>query len=285
MIWFTFAFSAAMLWAVGQVFIKKGFSHFPPLWSNIANNVLSLFLWIPFVLFSTRFAVKLPPLMYIGIIFCASSLYHLFFYAISKGQISLTGTLVAGYPVFTIALSHLFLGERLTPLQYLGITFILTGDITFALPRQPRLNRKGGFSWILWGLAGAFTIGSGDFITKFSINQIGVYTHIFFLALISNAVSSVNYLLDRRNRSTPKIFSRLSLPSLLGIIITLIGSLFFLLALAHGAVSLIVSISSVYPGFVALLAVRFLGESISMKQVIGIAAAMAGLILIGLGTM
>lgn len=285
MVWFGFAFCAAVFWALGQILIKKGFSHLSPLWSNIVSNVLSLFIWIPFVLFNTKFLIKLPPLKNIGIILGASSLYHLFYYSISKGKISLTGTLVAGYPIFTIALSHLFLGERLNPLQYLGITLILIGDFTFAIPEKPGKlkNEKGNLSWILWGLVGACTIGSGDFITKLSINQIGVYRHMLTLSLFSNAVSSINYLLDKKNRDMPKILSRRSLPSFAGIIITLIGSIFFLLAMENGAASLIVSISSIYPGFVALLAVRFLGERVSIKQVTGIITAVFGLILIGLG--
>jgi uncharacterized membrane protein len=285
MVWFGFAFCAAVLWALGQIFIKKGFSHFPPLWSNIVGNVLSLFIWVPFVLCNTGFSIKLPPLKNIGIILGASSLYHLFYYSIFKGQISLTGTLVAGYPIFTIALSHIFLGERLTIVQYLGITLILIGDVVFAIPEKTGMikDKRGNLSWILWGLVGACTIGSGDFIAKFSINQIGVYRHMLTLALFSNAVSSLNYLLDIKNRDMPKILSRRSLPSFAGIIITLIGSIFFLLAMENGAASLIVSISSVYPGFVALLAVRFLGEKVSIKQITGIITAVLGLILIGLG--
>lgn len=51
----------------------------------------------------------------------------------------------------------------------------------------------------------------------------------------------------------------------------------------NGAASHIVSISSIYPGFVALLAVRFIGERVSVKQITGITIAIFGLILIGMG--
>ncbi len=284
MLWFPLAIGAAIFWSVGQILIKRGFETIPPLWNNILNDLLSLFIYIPAALLLGRFSIARPPSIVFIYVFLSSMLYHVFFYAISKGQISLTGTVVSGYPVATIVLSYFFLNERLTLFQYAGIALILSGCVTVALPENHPLHKSRNYSWILWGMAGAVTIGTGDFITKLSINIVGAYTHIVFLALVSNGVSWLNFLLDGKNRKTPVFSRRCFLGTFIGIIIHLTGAVLFLIAFNYGKVSLIVSVSSVYPALVALMAVKFLDEKISAKQAGGIATAIIGLILIGIGT-
>jgi drug/metabolite transporter (DMT)-like permease len=290
MVWFFLAFGAALFWALGHILLKRGFDHVPPLWNNILDKLISLILWTPIILFMSGFKIAAPPLSIAAVVIAAAALYHFFFYAISKGQISLTGTIVAGYPLFTILLSYFFLHEQLSPMQYAGITLILIGDVTVALPDKRAGDRNcpsmgHDYTWVLWGFVGALTLGVGDFLTKVSINRIGSYSHIFWLALIGNFVAGFNYLIDKRNRPRPPLLRRKGLATLLGIVVNLIGAFFFLLAFDYGKVSLIASVSSIYPAFMALLAVRFLHERISRKQGTGIAVAILGLVLIGTVTL
>jgi drug/metabolite transporter (DMT)-like permease len=112
----------------------------------------------PVALLLSGFKITIPPLSVVVIIISASALYHFFFYAISKGQISLTGTIVAGYPLFTILLSYFFLHEQLSPVQYTGIALILTGDVIVALPGNDKADGDGllhgsrhDYTWVLWG--------------------------------------------------------------------------------------------------------------------------------------
>lgn len=291
MLWFLLAFVAALFWAIGHILLKRGFDHVPPLWNNILDKFLSLVLWTPVILFLSGFKITVPPLSIAVVIISAAALYHFFFYAISKGQISLTGTIVAGYPLFTILLSYFFLNEKLSLIQYAGIALILIGDVNVALPDKGAVDRSiapsmgNDYTWVLWGFIGALTLGIGDFLTKVSINRIGSYSHIFWLALIGNFVTICNYLIDKKNRPLPPLLRRQGLPTLLGIVVNLIGALFFLLAFDYGKVSLIAPVSSIYPAFMALLAMRFLKERISRKQGIGIAVAILGLVMIGMVTL
>jgi transporter family protein len=289
MTWFPFAFGAAICWAFGLVFLKRGFDHVAPLWNNILDKIISLFLWLPVVLILSGFSIETPPPEIVLILVVSSLLYLFFFYAISRGQISLTGTIVAGYPLFTVILSYVFLDEQLGLLQYTGIALILIGDTIVALP-----EKKGGnanekdlsrdYSWVLWGFIGALFLGVGDFLTKVSINRIGAYNHIFWLALISNAMVFFNYLIDRKNRPAPRLLQRRALPTLIGIVINLAGALLFLMAFDYGKASLVAPVSSIFPALMALLAMRFLKERISARQGTGIGIAILGLILVGMGT-
>jgi drug/metabolite transporter (DMT)-like permease len=288
MLWFSLAFGAAIFWAFGHILLKRGFDHVPPLWNNILDKVASLLLWVPVVLIMSGFHITAPPFRILLVILTASAIYHLFFYAISKGQISLTGTIVAGYPVFTIILSYFFLSETLSWTQYVGILLILAGDVVVALPDRVKKgaieSRGRDYTWILWGITGALALGVGDFLTKISINHIGSYSHIFWIAIVGNGVSGCNFLIDKKNRSFPPLHKRQGIPTILGIAVNLLGALLFLLAFDYGSVSLITPVSSIYPAFMAILAVRFLGEEITRRQWIGIAVAIVGLVLLGLAT-
>jgi drug/metabolite transporter (DMT)-like permease len=282
MIWFPLALAAALCWAVGAVLVKKGFASLPPLWNNIVNNALALLIWIPAVLLLSGSRIDLPPIRILLVILAASVLFQLFYYSLSRGQVSLTGTVIAVYPMITIVLSHAFLAERLARVQYAGVALILSGGLAVAFPGKKRAPDQDGFSWVLWALAGAVSLGTGDFLSKLSINQIGSHAHIFFLSLASAGLAGANYLIDKPNRPRPRFLSRSFLPSFVGIILHLLGALCYLLAFDYGPLSLISPVSSVYPALLALLAVRFLRDRISPIQGMGIGAITGGLITIGL---
>ena len=282
MVWFPLALSAALLWAVGGILVKKGFAGVTPLWNNILNNLLAVVIWVPAALVLNGFRMPLPPWPILLAILSASVIYQIFYYSLSKGQLSLTGAIIAGYPLFTILLSHLFLGERLAGWQYVGVALLLAGGVVIALPRRVAPGAARDLSWVLWGALGAVSIGVGDFLSKFSVTRIGPYANLFFLALLNNASSGFNYLLDRDNRQAPRWASRPFLFSVLGIVIHLLGALSYLIAFGFGPASLVSSVSSIYPALLALLAVLFLRESITWRHAGGIGAVMAGLALVGL---
>ncbi len=281
MLWFALALGAALLWSAGAVLVKKGFAAVSPLWNNILNNLLGLVIWIPTALLLSRFRVPVPPWDVLAAILAASLLYQLFYYSLSKGQLSLTATIIASYPVVTILCSRLFLGEILAAWQYVGVAMVLAGGITVVLPQRVGSIAKRDLVWVLWGIVGAVSIGTGDFLSKFSVNRIGPFGNLFFLALVNNLASGLNYLLDRTNRKPPAVFSRSFLPTFLGILVHLIGALLFLTAFGFGPVSLVSTVSSIYPALLALLAVRFLHERITWRRGIGIGIIVAGLVLIG----
>lgn len=282
MIWFPLALGAALLWAVGGILVKKGFAGVTPLWNNILNNLLSLLVWVPAALALNGFRMPLPPWRILLVILGAAAIYQVFYYSLSKGQLALTGTIMAGYPLFTILWTHLFLGERLVSWQYGGVALLLLGGVLIALPRRLAPGAVRDLSWVLWGALGAASLGSGDFLMKLSADRIGPFANIFFLALLNNLTSGVNYLLDRANRKKPRVRSRSFLFSVLGIVVHLLGALAFLSAFGYGPASLVSSVSSVYPALLVLLAVLFLRERISGLQAGGIGAIVTGLAVVGL---
>jgi uncharacterized membrane protein len=115
------------------------------------------------------------------------------------------------------------------------------------------------------------------------VNAIGPHRNTFFLALIFNVLSALNYLVDRRGRNAPPIFTKRFLPTLVGICLHLIGALLFFSAIGRGKISLVSPVTSIYPAIFAVLAVKFLRERISLKHGFGIGLTVLGLIIVGAG--
>ena len=283
--WFFLSITAALCWAIGSVLVKKGFENISPLWNNVISNFLAIFVYIPaaFLLGESTHKLTLSTLPYIAI---ASLLYQVFYYAISKGQISLTGTVVASYPVITIILSHIFLHERLTPLQYMGILLIISGGILIAMPQKTDPGEKILHTkhavWLLWAIFGAVSLGTGDFLAKVAVDRSGIFNYLTTIAIVANFYSVFNYLLDKPNRNFPKrVLSYFSI-TVSGLLLNLIGFVSFLYAFKIGKASLVAPISSVYPAITAAVAVQFLHERVTKLHIIGIGMTVSGLIAIGL---
>jgi len=284
-IWLIFSLSTAVVWSVGQILAKKGLSHISPLWNNIFANGFSFILWIPTVLFLSHFRINVPPLQILIAVFLTGLTYMFFFYAIAKGEVSLTASLLALYPIATIVLSNVFLNEKITSYQGMGILLALMGAVFIALPekRLPVVILKDK-SWIIWGSVTAIISGVGDFLAKLTSNAIGAYSQIFFLAIMLQVLSTGNFLLDKKGRKLPKFSTKTFLPTILGTFFTITGTMLFFLAFKYGPVSLIGPASSVFPAITAILATVFLKEKISKKQMAGIGSIIIGITLIGLKT-
>jgi drug/metabolite transporter (DMT)-like permease len=217
MLWFTLALGAALCWSAGSILVKKGFAHVSPLWNNIINNLLALVLWIPVALILNRFRLPAPGWGVLAAVLAASLLYQAFYYCLSQGQLSLTATIIAGYPLFTILWSHLFLAERLAAWQYAGVAMVLAGGIVVVLPHRPQSAARGNPGWVMWGIAGALCIGTGDFLSKFSVDRVGPYSNLVFLAL-ANLLARIE-LAAGPPQSLHRLWSRPFLPGFLGILV------------------------------------------------------------------
>lgn len=239
-------------------------------------------IWVPAVLILSKFSIKTPTAVNLFIIFLAAVSYMLIFYALSRGKLALTGTVVSLYPMTTVILSSVFLKEQISAGQFLGIGSILLGGVLLALPERKK-QAFHDLSWFWWGAATAISIGTGDFLTKLSTNMIGAHSHLFFIAIIFQFLSVANYLIDQKGRQLPKFSQENFLPTLLGLFILWGGSLLFFLSFDFGPASLITPVSSIYPALMVILAVIFLKEKITPRQGLGVAAAVLGTVLIGVG--
>lgn len=278
--WLLFALGTAFLWACGQVLSKKGFENISPLWNNIFANLVGLCIWVPFALIATHFSLHIPSVGILVLIFLTGACYMSYFYAISKGNLALTGTIFELYPIFTILLSFFFLHERVLLVQTVGIGLSILGGIVIAWPEHTKKISE--LSWVVWGLFGAALEGIGDFFAKITVVKIGPFEQMFFLVVLFQIVSVANFTLDKKGRALPKFTLKNFFPSVVGSGLVVMGTSLLFFALQTGKASLVTPITAISPALFVTLAIIFLKEKITKRQIAGIIAVIVGVILVGI---
>ncbi len=157
---------AACLWGAGQIFIKIGVEDISPVYTNILSAFVMLVITIPFALLTgVHFNLVLSTYLFALMVATLSISYY---YVIRLGQISLTGTIIATYPIITVLLSFLFLHENPSTFQKFSIILTIAGTIIIALPEKMNSLRKIKLgNWFWWGL-----FGSGDYGVSFFLNKV-----------------------------------------------------------------------------------------------------------------
>lgn len=279
--WFFFSLLAALLWGVGQVFAKRGLSYTSPLFNNLLATVVDVVFWMPVALTGGVEFGKFPAVFPLAVV--AGATYFVYYYVITKGEISLTGTIQATYPLTTIILSAIFLHEQTNLFQKLATLLVISGSILIAIPNDKNLLKKFQFAdWVYWAIAGSILIGFGDFLAKVAINKSNAYTWLFFLALAYLPCAFINFLLDKKGRFIPEFNLKKLLPSIIGVAMIGIGIIPFNLAFQYGLASLVGPISSSYVVLTAILAFVFLKERINRIQLLGILSTFSGIVLLGI---
>jgi transporter family protein len=124
-------------------------------------------------------------------------------------------------------------------------------------------------AFILWGVWG--------FIPKITIKYIDPKSAIVFEVLGGILLALVVIcLLNFRLETHPKGILLAISTGVLGFL----GALLFLFAVSKGPVTLVATLSALYPIITILLAIFFLNETITLKQGVGIVFALIAMILV-----
>jgi len=276
--WLIYALTAAVLWGVGQVIVKKGFKNISALFTNIYTAILGFFLFVPFALsHGVNFSLipQIAPLTFV-----AAFLLPSYYYVIGKGQLSLTGTIIGIYPLITVILSLLFLHENPSIYQKIAIGIIILGTFLVAMPNKIQKIKLG--SWLFWALTAAVMIGTADFLIKVLMNQSDLYTYVFTYAFAALLATSIIAFFDKKGRKLPPFNKKFYLATLIGAGMIQTGFFIFHLAIADGFISLVSPISGIYVAITAVLAWIFLKEKINKIQAVGIALSALGVVLVGI---
>src|SRR3989338_8974051 len=204
--WLFWSLAAALTWGVGQVAAKKGLSYFSPLAYNIFSTLIELPIFIALT-------------------------YLIFFYVISLGEISLTGTVLASYPLSTIFFSTIFLGEKLSLPQLFFALIIIAGVGLIGFPRKLLDLRSEKWFWL--AVFSAILVGFSDFLAKYVLGRVGEGNYFFFYPFAFIPGLFLSLLLDRKGRYLPQVKPRLWLWALTGVTLEILGVLFFFLAFAR----------------------------------------------------
>jgi uncharacterized membrane protein len=221
-----------------------------------------------------------------GVLSCVANIAY--YHALTVGGkaavvIPLTGL----YPVVTVVLSIVLLGERINAVQAAGVGLSLAAIWLFNVPADTASAGESIASpWLVYALVPIALWGVTGFLQKVSTNHVSgdASTFWFHAAFVPVAVVILVGLtiLSVKNKPLPE-----SITGSTWLLVFLIGLTFaagnygLLAAFARGGKATIITpVSALYPLITISAAVLFLGEKISAREIAGIGTALASVLAI-----
>ncbi len=275
-----FALLVSLSQAFGYVALKKSYKELPPSVAFLFDSIFGLLILIPFSLIvGFRFS-ELPTVFIFALISAILSEAYVF-YALSKGELSITATIFSSYPLYTILFSFFINHDKPGLVHWIFIILTILGTIIVSLPYKLNKAEFKKKTIILWGVSAAIAVGLADSISKNVIDRTSVESFMFALALVQVPVALIYLKLEKQKISqfseTIKNFEKYKF-AILGSLLNIIAVFFLWLAFSSSNLSVVSPLTSIYPGITILLAYIFLNERIKLKDFIGLVIIVIGVV-------
>ena len=132
-------------------------------------------------------------------------------------------------------------------------------------------------SWLTASLISFLVFGLWGFFPKLAVQYIAPRSALFW-EVVGATLVGAGILISLHGR--PEMQPRGILFALLTGIAGMTGTLFFFIAARHGKISLVVSITALYPIITILLAWLLLGEQLTPRQLCGMLSALVAIFLL-----
>ena len=278
-----FALLSALAWAIGVVLYRRLGAYLPPLQLNFIKNALVLLMLgaaLPLVHglglpdISTREIVIAVASGLIGLAL-ADTLYLKALNQLGAGRMGIIGNL---YSPFVIALSFVFLGERLGPLQMLGFVLVSSGVLLVSGKREHEVSPGAVLRGVLLGVLAILLMA----IAIVMVKRVLEAQPLLWVSLIRmlGAVIGIVLLVAARGelRTLDPRRMRVSWPLLLSaaFIGQFLSTIFWLGGYKYTDASIAAILNESSSVFIVLLAWLVLGEPMDRRRIAGIALAAAG---------
>ncbi len=274
---------SAIFTAIGSILIKKGYKNFSPFAAFVVISFFGLFIW-PLSIFFVEYN---PQMLLAGLLYGAlSGLFGqgYYIYVLSKGELSITGTLLSTFPIFTIIFFFFLNNESLSGNALWAILLTIIGTIVVALPSEKKSERIKPLL-IFLPISAAIGIGFSDTLAKTYINAVGASNFLVATAIMQFIVSLICFVLAKGRFNEFKIAIqkiREYKQSIIGAFLFAVVILFMFLAFEYTDASIASPIIGSSPVFLVVLARIFLKEKLSKKNMFGIVFVLSGIILASL---
>ncbi len=279
-----FGLTSSLFFAFSYISLKRSYKEFQPSVAFLFDSLFGLLIWIPVALrFGININVFLDVLPWAIVSAILSEAY--FFYVLSKGEVSITGTILASYPIYTAILSRFINNEILTGPQLVAVFVTIVGTLIVSIEKNFNVRDLKNKNYIFWALSGAIAVGLSDSLSKHAIDKISLQDFLFALALVQVPVALVYLKVEKETPShfinLIKNFSRYKF-ALLGSLLNILGVLFLWLAFSQTLASIASPLTATYPVLMVILAYLLLKEKINRKDYVGIFLVLAGILLISI---
>ena len=130
-------------------------------------------------------------------------------------------------------------------------------------------------SWFLWTILALLTFGLWGFFPKLAVNYINPASALVYQVIGGIIVGIIGLsLMGFRPQTHPLGIFFALLTGITGVL----GTFFYYAAATRGQISIVVSLTALYPVITILLATVFLHEMLTFRQVTGLCCAVATII-------
>lgn len=274
------AIYASFFLALAQISLKKSYRDLEPSVSFFFDALFGLLIWLPLSLLMGANITHFPQAFLYAVISAILS-EAFYFYALSKGQLSITSILLASYPIYTIFFSFLINRERLSITQLLFLGLTIAGTLISYLPSKLSRDELRKSNALFWPLLAALAIGFSDTLSKHVINQTSAFSFIFALALVQVPVALIYLKIEKQKvgsilKNVSQKPNDFKFP-LFGSAFNIIGTGLLWLSFNHTLASIASPITATSGALVVLLAGLFLEEKITIKNLFGLILIFTGI--------
>jgi drug/metabolite transporter (DMT)-like permease len=282
-----FALGSALAWAVGVILYKRLGAQLPPLRLNLAKNSLVLVLLLPLTALwhGSNLPALTPAASEIAIcivsgligIALADTLYFRALNQIGAGRMGIVGNF---YSPFVLVLAFVFLGERLTPLQFAGFGLVTLG-VAIVAERGASEGLGGEALWrgVLLGIVSVLLMAVAIVMVKrvlerndvLVVSAIRLAGGVGGMILVTTALRawSQGHLrrLDRRG------WAFLVIAAVVG---QLLAMVMWLAGYKYTSASIAAILNESSSVFIVLLAWLVLREPMTRRKLVGVACTLGG---------
>ena len=262
------------------VYAKKMGPYKTLFWSQLAGSFLIILL---ISLFSVDLNIPVVVLFLLPIASLFYSAGYLFFMkGFEVGNISIVAAIMNLWAVFTMLIAFIFMGQRLSGLQSIGVVMIISGSIIASLNWSDIKKKNFKLSaGVKEAVIGAFFFGSFWNISEFISEEIGWFQATLFIKLGIILFLLLFSFFAKKDICLTNVTMRTKLMIVfMGLIEA--GSIAIVnFGLTIGDAILITPIASALSVVTILMAILFLKERIQKIQIFGVVTTVSGLILTG----
>jgi drug/metabolite transporter (DMT)-like permease len=288
-----FALAAPLCWSIAVILFHRTGKVVPPLSLNLFKNSIALLLFVITVpVMGLSFFGPHPLSLYLllvlsGVVGIGVS-DTLFFMTLNRVGAGMQAIINTSYSPSIILLSFLFLGERLSFIQLVGVGSILSAVLSLTWPaggREP-IPRKVLVTGVLLGLATTFTQAVSIVMIKPVLTDLGLlWANLWRLA--GGLAASVLFLalMPRARLQLSSLRTVAIWPTMIpGVVMgTYVSLLFWLGGMKYTLASTAAALNQTATLWTFLLAVLFLHEPITTRRLLGLCLGVIGVVLVTFG--
>ncbi|MEO9653462.1 DMT family transporter [Marinomonas sp.] len=204
----------------------------------------------------------------------------------SQGKASLISILAGLPPLFVVLLAYIIWNETLTTQQLIGFVIIFVGLYTIRYSNDISLSNLQGAQW---GLLAALFFAINDLLGKQSTRlEADMFATLTLMFGVGGVLFALSWWQGTRRRSKPQAESDQwsnSKTFACGLVVGLTnvaGMMAILTAFSIGAAGLVSAVAAMNILFILLYSRVFLKEAFSRQEVIGLTAALVGIVILRL---